>query len=180
MSTYNEDLEFAKNLLAICKATKEQTLDDKRFKINDTKYWIDLSFSVLEDNGDYNPDGDNEDDDDCHYIVSVELDGTVCGYDGEDNNCSYYTEDELLLEYGDTEIIIETIENSYFRERFPTPIEYTEEMHFQNSLLYTKLQNRILLVSWYLQLEENRIKDVSVLTIPFKNMENAIKMLYGD
>lgn len=179
MTTYNEDLEFAKNLLAICKATKEQTLDNKRFKINETKYWIDLRFSAIEDNGDYDPNSDDDDDEDEHYIVSVELDGTVSVYDGEDKNCSYYTEDELMLEYGDTEILIETIEHSFFREKLPTPTEYTEEIHFQNSLLYTEFQNRILLVCWYLQLKENRINDVSVLTIPFKNMENAIKMLYG-
>lgn len=74
----------------------------------------------------------------------------------------------LIHDRGDNIVIFDRYglpNDAIFGCEIPNFSETPEEIHFQNSLLYTEFQNRMLVCSWYLGLNDNKYPDM--LTVEF-------------
>lgn len=147
MSTYNEDLEYAKKILKLLQETNSNGFKDITnlmvTNYGDEKYLVKHD-TLTEDVLSLSKEDLND--------TSRSSDNSVC------------STDSITVEYGDSSICItENHFDSYIEIEYP--IEYTEEIHFQYSTIYNENQNRLILLCWYLNLEQNRLPGISMVDL---------------
>lgn len=96
---------------------------------------------------------------------------------GRGSDSSVLTKSTLLLEYGDSSIYIYEDGGMSECTEIQYPSVYSEELHFQYSTIYNEFQTRMMFVSWYLNLEQNRLQDVYMIEISFEKFYEVLLLL---
>jgi len=154
--TYREDLEYAKKILKLLQETNSNGFKDiTNLMVTDNK---DEKYLVKLDTR-------NED------VLSLSKKDSKDTSRSSDN--SVCCTDSIIVEYGDSSICItENDFESYIEIDYP--IEYTEEIHFQNSTIYNENQNRLILLCWYLNLEQNRLPGIIMFDLYCDAVNNLL------
>lgn len=164
MSTYNEDLLYAKKILNLLNKIKDNKLVHEQLFTRTVNYH---PTSVIE----------------MAYIVSTH--STVISLT-KDNDSNYQNKVyksvgsnvSLIFEYSDTNIwICDHDDDDMVPISIPLRTDYSEEAYFQNSLIYSDFVNRILLIYTYLMHPTNHIQGISIFDISWIKMDNVLKIV---
>lgn len=139
MTPYEKDLEYAKNMVRIRDAFFYKKLDNEKSIIKS------VSYDTNNDNAQYFlyefacTESFEED-----YIIEFNPANIepVCRE-------TLVSTESILLEQTDTHITF-CNEDGNSEISIPYPLEYSEDIHFQNSLIYDEFTNRMILISWYM------------------------------
>ena len=154
MTPYEEDLEYAKNVLRFIQIVRSgANIKNPNYTYADRYHFVDLHCRAGIEN-----------------IVSL-----TEGLNDEISSNSIITRTaNLMIEYL-SDYSIRMVDGDDLIE-IEYPELYTEEIHFQNSLLYSTLVNRYLLLCWYLKLEENRLDGISLIDVELSHYDFFVQV----
>jgi len=164
MSSYIEDLEYAKKILNLLNKIKDKKIVHEQLFTRTLNYGISRTIEFA-------------------YIVSTH--STVVSLtigNSQDNSTTDYesicNKTSLIFEYTDTKIwICDTDDPDMDPISMDIFDDYSEEVYFQNSLIYSDFVNRMLLIHSYLMNPTNRIKGISIFEISWSKMDDVLKII---
>jgi hypothetical protein len=158
MTTYNEDLLFAQNILKCLKYIHEnKSFNGLMVETNNRGINVYLKKDKL-----------------LALSISYSFDETPI-LDGD----SHITEEQIIIDYRDTVMSVYTVEGrntKLLKMKYPV-LQYSEELYFQYSTIYTEAENQLILLAWYLKLEENRLPDITRIDLFLDELPDVFKLI---
>jgi hypothetical protein len=166
MTKYDEDLEYAKKILNLLNKIKDKKIVHEQLFTRTLNYGIPRTIEFAYIVSTHNT------------VVSMSIGNSQENSTEDEDYESVCNQSSLIFEYTDTKIwICNTDEPDMDPLILDIFDDYSEEVYFQNSLIYSDFVNRMLLIHSYLMNPTNRIKGIGIFEISWSKMDDVLKII---